>query len=768
MSLYGMDANINQTDGLQQAFANRVSSLSDRNQDILSKWQDGQRTKIEEDTVEQYGDQAIGVGKVIEQGVSAGSTAKNYLDRKKQKVEDKLEQGNRRRRNRKRRIRREAGEDGVSTDEDEGEIKRDDAGQEIQKPRVNKPTNGRTDDPEADGEAQHNTGSAPESPENVATDTHEGESSGGQDDQPEAVQSEPPTDNGETSAPEEPAPAPAPEEPAPVEEAPEEPTQVDTTSGRLDAGRTGIGGEADRFGLEDEPAPVEAPTEAPSAGFVDFGDDDINAIANRLNQSGGVDGRPIVSPEPTQEEPEEPTSAPDPVEPVQPLETRSASSFEDLQYGGESSSLPWADRTVASARAPTETEMGGVRAQVSRARGRLAELEEMPTTIDEHIASQTSEGLSSRLSRLTSSARETVGNAVSRARANFSPAESLEEQRASISAPAEEPASIDDAPVERPTSYSTADDNVDLDDIMRRIRGDDTPTTAPADEPALASLPEDAVADATATADESVSAGRDAIASAGRVAGETGDAVASATGDAVAGATETAGRVGDAVSGATETASSLLDRGSAFVGRVGRGISSATETAGTVARQVGEGDYEGATRTTASAIEEAGADADEAVGVGGKVAQGATKLAGGVLKYGGAVAGLASFGEGLYGEYEAGGKEGDDTLQRTANWASTVSSGLETVGAGLDLSGLGVEAGVALNIAGAVVGAGADIVDDIDKWFEDKKKKKDDQNKLNTQKAQGLEGVQGNPTYQNIGGSGEVAGVSQSAVRVGG
>jgi hypothetical protein len=152
--------------------------------------------------------------------------------------------------------------------------------------------------------------------------------------------------------------------------------------------------------------------------------------------------------------------------------------------------------------------------------------------------------------------------------------------------------------------------------------------------------------------------------------------------------------------------------------------------------------------------------------IGGKVAQGATKLAGGVLKYGGAVAGAASFGEGLYGEIEAGGKEGDDTTQRVANWASTISSGLETVGAGLDLSGVGVEAGVALNIAGAVVGAGATIVDDIDKWFEDKKQKEADQNKLKTQRAQGLEGVQGNPTYQNVGGSGEVAGVSQSAVRV--
>ena len=87
MSLYGMDANINQTDGLQQAFASRVASISDRNQDILSKWQEGQKTKIEEDTVKQYGDQAIGIGKVLEQGASAGSTAKNYLDKKKKKID---------------------------------------------------------------------------------------------------------------------------------------------------------------------------------------------------------------------------------------------------------------------------------------------------------------------------------------------------------------------------------------------------------------------------------------------------------------------------------------------------------------------------------------------------------------------------------------------------------------------------------------------------------------------------------------------------------
>ena len=758
-----MDANINQTDGLQQAFASRVAGISDRNQDILSKWQDGQRTKIEEDTVEQYGDQAIGIGKVAEQGFSIYSSAKNYADKKAQEVADKIEVKARKNRNIKRRIRKKNGEEGVSDEEDEGEIKRDDVGNEIERePSTSNPTNSRTDDPEADGEAQHNTGSAPESPENVATDTHEGESSGGQDDQPEAVQSEAPTDNGVTSAPEEPAPA-----PAPVEEAPEEPSQVDTTSGRVDAGRTGIGGEADRFGLEDEPAPVEAPTEAPSAGFVDFGNDDINAIANRLNQSGGVGGRPIVSPEPTQEEPEEPTSAPDPVEPVQPLETRSASSFEDLQYGGESSSLPWADRTVAGARAPTETEMGGVRAQVSRARGRLAELEEMPTTIDEHIASQSSEGLSSRLSRLTSSARETVGNAMSRARANFSPEENLEEQRASISAPAEEPASIDDAPVERPTSYSTADDNVDLDDIMRRIRGDDTPTTAPADEPApeepasapasepeLASVPEDAIADARvsqagsdARASESVSAGSDA--------------------ERVAGASET----GSIVADATETGGDLVSRGTALVSSVGRGVSNV----GRIANQVSSGDIEGATRSTASALGDAG-DVAEDFGKGGrlgeigdKIASGTTKIAGGVLKYGGAVAGLGSLAEGIYGEVKAGGKEGDDTLQRVANWGSTISSGLETVGAGIDiLAPEFAPIGVGLNITGAILAGASDVADDIDKWFEDKKNKKDDQNKLNTQKAQGLEGVQGNPTYQNIGGSGEVAGVSQSAVRVGG
>ena len=114
MSLYGMDANINQTDGLQQAFANRVASISDRNQDILSKWQEGQKTKIEEDTVKQYGDQAIGVGETVEQLAGAGATAKNYLANKKQMIEDKIEQGNRRRRNRKRRIRREAGEDGAN------------------------------------------------------------------------------------------------------------------------------------------------------------------------------------------------------------------------------------------------------------------------------------------------------------------------------------------------------------------------------------------------------------------------------------------------------------------------------------------------------------------------------------------------------------------------------------------------------------------------------------------------------------------------------
>ena len=86
MSLYGMDANIEQTDGLQQAFASRVAGISDRNQDILSKWQDGQRTKIEEDTVKQYGDQAIGIGETVQQLASAGGSAKRYLDLQKQKV----------------------------------------------------------------------------------------------------------------------------------------------------------------------------------------------------------------------------------------------------------------------------------------------------------------------------------------------------------------------------------------------------------------------------------------------------------------------------------------------------------------------------------------------------------------------------------------------------------------------------------------------------------------------------------------------------------
>ena len=165
-----------------------------------------------------------------------------------------------------------------------------------------------------------------------------------------------------------------------------------------------------------------------------------------------------------------------------------------------------------------------------------------------------------------------------------------------------------------------------------------------------------------------------------------------------------------------------------------------------------------------------GADFDQGgkfAGAGAKLAGGATKLAGGLLKYGGAVAGVASLGEGIYGEVEAGGKEGDDTTQRVANWASTASSGLETVGTVLDFAGA-PEVGVVLNIAGAVVGVGATVVDDIDSWFHDKKKKEDDQKQLQNQKEKGLAGVQGNPTYQNVGGAGETAGLSQSAVRVGG
>jgi hypothetical protein len=629
MSLYGMDANINQTDGLQQAFANRIASISDRNQDILSKWQEGQKTKIEEDTVKQYGDQAIGVGETVEQLAGAGATAKNYLAKKKQMVEDKIEQGNRRRRNRKRRIRRQAGEDGVSTDEDEGEIERDSAGNEIQKPRVNKPVNSRTDDPEADGEAQHNTGGAPESPEEISTDTHEGEISGGQDDQPEAVQSEAPTDNGETSAPtEEPAPA---------------------------------------------PAPTPEPTEEPDLG----------------NQ--GDDAQPVSAPEPVETP-----------EPVSVGET-TTSAVDDIGGDAEAEgiSLYNPSRTAQYSNYGGVFDDEGVRSGISRARGRLDFLNNMPDDpIDVHLSQQTSEGITSKLGRLGSSAREAVGTAVSRARTGFDPVASLEQQRANL-------ASAQSARAEELT--------------QRISMGDINVPTQQADE---------AVASATETAE--------------RVAGETGDAVASAT----------------------ETGSSLLDRGSAFVGRVGRGISSATDTVGQVASQLGEGDIEGATQTTAGALGDVAEAGEKVGGIGGKVAQGATKLAGGVLKYGGAVAGAASFGEGLYGEIEAGGKEGDDTTQRVANWASTISSGLETVGAGLDLSGVGVEAGVALNIAGAVVGAGATIVDDIDKWFEDKKQKEADQNKLKTQRAQGLEGVQGNPTYQNVGGSGEVAGVSQSAVRV--
>ena len=595
-----MDANINQTDGLQQAFANRVASISDRNQDILSKWQEGQKTKIEEDTVKQYGDQAIGVGETVEQLAGAGATAKNYLANKKQMIEDKIEQGNRRRRNRKRRIRREAGEDGVSTDEDEGEIERDSAGNEIQKPRVNKPVNSRTDDPEVDGEAQHNTGGAPESPEEISTDTHEGEISGGQDDQPEAVQSEAPTDNGETSAPtEEPSPAPAPT-PEPTEEPAPAPTPEPT----------------------EEPAP--APTEEPDLG----------------NQ--GDDAEPVSAPEPVEDPEDEGIFTPENI----------------ARVNEEGSGEDWGTNLYGSTREElTYTRNPEIEAGLVRARNRLDFLNSMTEDpIDVHLSQQTSEGITSKLGRLGSSARDAVSSAVSRARAGFDPVASLEQQRANL-------ASAQSARAEELTQrISMGDINV--------------PTETG-----------DAVASATETAE--------------RVAGETGDAVASAT----------------------ETGSSLLDRGSAFVGRIGRGISSATDTVGQVASQLGEGDIQGATQTTAGALGDVAEAGEEAGGIGGKVAQGATKLAGGVLKYGGAVAGVASFGEGLYGEIEAGGKEGDDTTQRVANWASTISSGLETVGAGLDLSGVGVEAGVALNIAGAVVGAGATIVDDIDKWFQDKKQK---------------------------------------------
>ena len=654
MSLYGMDANINQTDGLQQAFASRVAGISDRNQDILSKWQDGQRTKIEEDTVKQYGDQAIGVGETVQQLASAGGSAKRYLDLQKQKVGDKIEQGNRKRRNRKRKIRKDKGEEGVSTDEDEGEIERDDAGNEVAKPRVNAPENERTDDPEGEGEGQHNTGGADENPEAQATDTGEGEGSGGAPDEPQAVQSEAPTDNGESGgqAPaEEPAPAPASapaEEPAPAPV--EEPAPVEQTS---------LGGDTDdagRIGASGEPSSGGAPIE------------DVGSTLESAGEGSGVSGG------------------------------------------------------FSGARLPARLEMGAdisrssVRAGLSRAQSRLAYLSgnPIPDEIDAHVAQQSSEAVSSRVGRLGGSAREAVGGALRKSRVAFDPVASLAEQRASL--------------------VSAQADTGDA--ISQRISSGALDT---------------ATADAGETA--------------GRVAGDVSDTVASA-GET---AGRVAGQVGDAVSSATETGTSLL-------GRAGSAFQSATETAGKIADQVKSGDIGGATKTgklltdDADDIFKTGADFDQGgkfAGAGAKLAGGATKLAGGLLKYGGAVAGVASLGEGIYGEVEAGGKEGDDTTQRVANWASTASSGLETVGTVLDFAGA-PEVGVVLNIAGAVVGVGATVVDDIDSWFHDKKKKEDDQKQLQNQKEKGLAGVQGNPTYQNVGGAGETAGLSQSAVRVGG
>ena len=210
-----MEANIGDTDSLQSAFSNRIQSISNRNQDVLSKWQDKQETKIDMDEASKYGDQAQGIGETIEQLGAGAYEAKNYLDAKRQEVGDKVERQQRKRRNAKRKIRKKNGEEGVSDEEYEGEIKRDSAGNEVKREKVSETNDERTDDAEKEGEGQHNTGGSPENPEEVATDTHEGEGSGGRPNEPQPVPDESPTDNGgDGGDPEpEPTPEPTPDEP---------------------------------------------------------------------------------------------------------------------------------------------------------------------------------------------------------------------------------------------------------------------------------------------------------------------------------------------------------------------------------------------------------------------------------------------------------------------------------------------------------------------------------------------------------------------------
>lgn len=770
MSIYGgMSESAGTLDGLQNTFATRVQGIQERNQDILNKWQDSQATKIEELTAEQYGDQALGIGKTIETLASGASTAKNFLDNLKQVRLDKNEVIARKKRNRKRRLRKQAGEI-VSDEEDEREIVRDSSGAEIigaEKDDVlAKKNKGRNADGVSGGDTQSqtNTGRPPVSPEETPTDTHIGEQEGGSEEQqPASVLNESPTDN------------------TTVEEPTEE--QSLRRSAFLQSSP-----EDDRIPpLQSQPQ-VESPPDVESFSGVEntgessfvvprrFGDD-VDPLTLRPQD---IAGQGIV-PQP---------------EVSRPLER----TMTDLLVPADPSQGIGVDSIGITTRTPDSHFIDADRiqsrkAQTLGARSRVQELED-----DEEMrAFNEAQGNNGRLAQL----RRAGGNIADRINNFLNPedpatrqATSSQEQyarsqaliggegyaRPDETAIDEDDPLFDDEPEETPTTTTPTTtepprtDGIDPDIADLEIdddtsifganvrnlnigRGEDSNlldspsisdrvsslfTRSTTDTPQMEDLRTQPSTQEPARPTQEPTT---ELASISEESGETSG---------------TLGRIGSMVSRANDTLSQTADT----IADVSNRASSAVGTVSDIASSVSSGDVSGTIDKTLGAVKEVKADGSE-IGIGGKIAKGVAGGASTVLKYGGLVAGGASFGESLYGEIEAHGKEGGSTPQRVANWASTVSSGLETVGSALDIGSAGTlgEIGVGLNIVGAGVGAAGDAVSDVIDWIDDKKKKTVAKKDLDTQTTTGLEGVQKNPIYQNLASQGFTANISQSALR---
>jgi len=671
--LYGMDENIGQTDSIQSAFSNRVQAIGDKNQDVLSKWQDKQETKIEFDQAKQYGDQGVGIGETLEQVAGGAYEAKQYLDAKRQKVGDVVETENRKRRNRKRKTRRDNGEVGVSEDEDESPIERDSNG-EIKKKQedITKTNDERTDDTENEGDGQHNTGGSPESPEEVATDTHEGEGSGGRPDEPPAVPEEAPTNNGSNVPDPEPEPSPSPPEPEPTP-TPDEPATIV------------------------EPKPIEATEPLDEVKEPDDYDPAFGGLGEEDEASrSGMFGEGSSK-----------------LRPNRSLQNKAIS-----LYGGEEQDF----------------------SKFSRNDRFGFGLDKSP--ISDYSNADIQEGVLKPYGGQT--------------------AKGVESEFTPIEARAQNLDAISEARIGRVPQTTTARTR------LNSLYGDDDAIDTHI---AKNSAP---VSQQIESVEPSVEPSGEGVSSDISGASETSLADLSPIGES--GASEIGERASSAIGNLGEQANTIASRGTSLLSRGADALDSLSSGVGQVSdigSSIASGDISGATQKASKAISSVGKSAGEAgsevEGFGQQISQKAgsvaTSLASNALRYGADLASVASAGQNIYGEIKAGGKEGDDTVQRVANWGSTISSGMEAIGAGLDLTGVGAEVGAVLNIGGAVIGGISSAVDDVDKWFEDKKKKANDQNQLKTQGIKGLAGTQSNPTYQNIGASGGTANISQSAIR---